>query len=216
MKNDLKHTSEEDLLKALETTDEKGTTANDFNGFINTFNLKPGTNKIKARALIKLYNKWSKEPITGELFTLNCHLLFESTKKSQLLINLEPLTILQLIGENTKKPELTKNSPASKKHFEVFIKKFELESGSLFIKFSVLYDTYIKWRHNNRLKTQLGKQTLVEFMNLYFKRKKDNNEIYYGLDPKILNNLTHEQKLQCLSQKSKLNAIKKENQKKPN
>lgn len=208
--------STEELLKALESADSKEVEINDFNGFINAFNLKPGPNKIKTKALYNLYRKWSKDSIGQTMFLKNINLVFTSTKYTEVLINLEPLALIQLIGERVKKSTLTTNSPASKKHFESFIAKHEMEKGYLWIKFSVLLDVYTGWQKEGKFKTKFSKQTLMEFFNLYFDKKKDNKEMYYGFNPKLLLNFTHEQKLQCLSQKSKTNAIKKENQEKSN
>lgn len=213
MKNS--HISDEELLRALETSETVQSTVTDFNGFIAAFNLKPGPNKIRTTALFQLYKRWSKDPISKVTFAKNMNLVFDA-ENNKILINIEPTALIQLLGDNKKTSRVVTNSPTSKKHFETFLKKYEIESGYMFLKFSVLFDAYDKWQYENKLKTRLSKKNFEDYMNLYFKSKKDEDEMYFGFDPKILNNLTHEQKLQCLSQKSKLNAIKKENQKKSN
>jgi len=55
-----------------------------------------------------------------------------------------------------------------------------------------------------------------EFLRLYFDNKVDHMNNYFGIDKMILNHLTDEQKLNCLSPRAQKNAIKKENKKKSN
>ena len=220
MKNNTNNISTEELLRQLK---ESGSVVNtgplsDQLRFIQVFNLKPGNESVTPKALYGLYVKWSQTPVSRRSFFLEISNFFEkrrSSSKEYYMLNLGPTQIAHLTAANKVVQDKTK-MPSYKKHFETFLKKFNLTKGTFQLKTSVAYDLYDKWQYDNGndYRNPLSAYVFDEFMKLYFNYKLDYPTLYIGADKSILNILTDEQKRQCLSPKGQRHASKKEKNKK--
>lgn len=221
MKNNTNNISTEELLRQLK---ESNTSVNniaplsDQLKFIQVFNLKPGNESVTPKALHSLYLRWSQTPVTRKSFFLEINNFFEkrtSSGKTYYLLNIGPIQVAHLTAANKIVQDKTK-MPSYKRHFETFLKKFNLTKGTFQLKTSVAYDLYDKWQYDNGndYRNPLSAYVFDEFMKLYFNHKLDYPTLYIGVDRSILNILTDEQKLQCLSPKGQRHASKKEKKQK--
>lgn len=218
MKNNLYKLSEEELLKALETAIESSAISeeSEIMRFIHTFDLKAGNHKITSKALYELYSKSSIEPMTRKKFIEQFTKIFKLHQGTYDL-NIDPIKIGNLITKAVPRRDKTE-SPYYKTHFENFIKNYDIKRGTFKMKGVILYDLYDKWHYETlkRKYNTLSYQLFVQFMELFTNFKQDHYNIYFSVNPNILDHLTDEQKLQCLSPKGQKHAIKKENKKKSN
>lgn len=211
--------SDDELLKALETAKEtkEPPKSSEILRFIDTFKITQGPYKTGSKFIYDIYRKWSKKPLDQRSFAKEFGNYF-SRKSEKYELNLNPKEFASLrASKNSYKTDKTK-SPFYKQHFELFLNKFDIKRGTLYIKTAVLYDLYDKWHYKNFKKKNNTIMPILfnEFMRLYFDNKIDHMTNYFGIDKMILNHLTVEQKLNCLSPRAQKNAIKKENQKKSN
>ena len=212
-KNKFDDISDEDLLDALDNKQQVKSidgSITDLFEFIKVFNLKDGKIKVKPSVIYKIYSRWSKKPLTAFTFGLRFGLIFEKVS-GRYQLNQSALDMAKIILKEPVKMRDKTKSPKMKKHFEFFLNKFDIVPGDFFIKVEVLYDLYDKWSYeNNRKVNLLYSHVFSAFCKMYFKSKTDLQTIYFAVDRSILNKLTQEQKLLCLSAKGKTNALKKE------
>lgn len=215
--------SDEELLKALENTKETKEVpkSSEVLRFIDAFKMDKGSYEIGSKFMYDLYRKWSAKPLDQRGFAKEFNNYFKPRSSFHKMIydlNLNPKEFESLrAGKNKYKTDKTK-SPHYKQHFELFLNRFDIKKGTLYIKIPVLYDLYDKWHYTNFKKKNNTITPLLfnEFLRLYFNYKMDHMNYYFGIDKMILNHLTDEQRLQCLSQKGQNNVRKKENKKKSN
>jgi hypothetical protein len=75
-------------------------------------------------------------------------------------------------------------------HFEKYLHEYCIKKGSLFIKGSVLYRLYSKWRF--RKPSPLGKAQFNNFCKLYFNHKVIKNHYWFSVHESIKVHLTED------------------------
>lgn len=183
--------SNEDLLDIISENPNKINTYeynNDVLEFISTYGIKEGENQILFPLIFNLYKSWSRKPLFRNNFGIELSKLFVSVKyglATTYRINKSKDFFLEKSVK--KKQNKTKRKPWLK-HFQKFVDKFELKSGSFYIKDIVLYNIYDKWVYKNGKKNPLSFHQFLKFCNLFFKKpakKIINGHEYFGMDKNI-------------------------------
>jgi hypothetical protein len=201
MKKTLPNTlTEEELLEAAKNGEQSESYSDDVLGFMSFYKISSGTHWVKAKVLYKLYRNWCTKPkkyavFCGELshYVDNEYLC---RKGKFFLINFSALEIgnktIQSLDDEVDKTKL----PKYKKHFEYFLEKFNISSGSIWVESFVVYALYDKWVYENYKNwNPIGRNQLHNFLKLYFEHKRvtDSRMIWYRLnDSFIKDNFTPE------------------------
>lgn len=214
-KSNISNLTDEELEAALSGTkiEVKGELKTDIFEFVETFKLESGETRVPSRLIYKIYKRWSKSPLIQTDFGHQLSLMFEN-KKEHYYLNKDIKDLAKQVL--TKAPaKLNKlNSTRFKQHFDNFVTKFNIVRGDFYIKSEVLFDLYDKWTYANKKASAFNPDNFKDFCNLYFKSKQDFESTYFGVNESIINNLSPDQKLNCLSKKAQYNAHKKEENKK--
>lgn len=189
----------EDLLKALETKEEiiKINEDNDILGFFNFYNIKNGNTKVQFKALFKLYNLWSKQPLGKETFYSMLRMYFRTGRMGDYKVAYISVNSLA-IGEKTlellkeKKEDPTK-SPARRRHFNNFLEKYHISPGKDLIELEVLLFLYDKWTYEIKRKTKMAYATIIKMFKIDFEIKQPKqNKYWVKIDRLALINVTEE------------------------
>jgi len=200
-KKALTELTDEELNKLLDNTIESNTISgiNDINEFISTYNIKSGSFRIPTKLLYKIYKSWSKDPLRGKTFTNNLTDLFPVIRYGSgfmLCLNKDVWNLKEDFNKHFKPLNKTKNKNY-KEHFDNFLKHYNIENGSFFIKDSVLYNLYDKWTYKNKKRHPLGEAQFINFCRLYFPKFKKIEKVYwFPIDHSINQYLSEELKRQ--------------------
>lgn len=193
----------EDLLKAAQdedTTTEKPVldltvNGNDVMSFLAFYNIKPGDELVRDIVLYKLYKCWSKNPMAKREFILNVGDFIPYKKYNSDLyrsINLDYKSLTAKTIEYLDKKTIDKTKSKSwTRHFDCYIKQFDLQSGSFWVEDYILFYLYTKWTHDNNLKKTLGLAQFRNFCSIYFINEKRTKKCtYFRINDSIKNHLT--------------------------
>lgn len=195
-KSKLKPISElsiEELLKIAETSQFSPLiykSKTDVIEFISFYQLKLGDNKVTSALLYNLYRRWSNNPIPRQSFTKEVTELFPVTRWGigyLFGLNKSKEELLNTKAEFNKKKLKTK-SPKYAKHFQNYLKHFNIKSGSFYVKDVVLYNLYDKWRQYKRHLFSL--EQFIPFCKIFFKYKKIKGNYYFAVDKEIKSQLS--------------------------
>lgn len=173
--------------------------------FISVYNLKSGTERITTKLLYKLYKLWSKNPVKRKTLTNTLTDLFPSDRIGEsylILLDKNALNIKTSTLKYLKKVNKTKHK-GWVEHFNKYLHEYCIESGSFFVKDTVLYNLYDKWCFKKR--SPLGFAQFNNFCKLYFNNKFINNHDWFSVNPSIKKHLTED----IMNEKVKINASKK-------
>lgn len=184
----------ESLISALEKEDTKEElTDNDVVNFMISYGLKPGINQVRHKLLYDLYSSWSLTPVTSIEFRKILTRFIEIHNESY-DINFTSFKISSILYDLLNKRELDRSkSHRFQKHFENFMKKYELTPGDNWIHIKYLYYMYDVWVYQIQKTNPIRKQTLSSFFNIYFDRKVTKDGYVFGMDKPISNYLSPEQ-----------------------
>lgn len=194
----LKDISTEELLSLLDSSSEKKsyTTSNDVADFLNFYSITPGKNPLVRNFLYHLYKNWTKNPIDKERFSLEVNKYLytsHSDERYYYLINQDAFSLNKKVYDLLKKNFVEKTkSPKYKKHFDSFIKFYEIKKGSYWITLDLFYYLYKLWTYKIKNKNPLGIKQFTSFCKLYFITKEVKKEIYINIDESINKYLTKE------------------------
>jgi hypothetical protein len=166
---------------------------NDVMDFIAIYRLKEGDNRVYLPVIYNMYRKWSKNPLHRNPFGKEMTKFFPSIKHGQAtayLLNHSKEFFLE--KSITKKRNKTKY-PHYYKHFKKFINKFDLKSGSFYIKDIVLYNLYDRWTYKNGNKNPLSFNQFLKFCKLFFSKpapKMIRGNRWFSMDSKLKGKLT--------------------------
>jgi len=181
----------EDLLDSLEQEDDAEATPSvndDVLSFLLAFDIKAGTEPVSPRLLRELFNKWT--PNTLDAATFHYRITKYLPKRrigQQYLVSVDKASwkiseeIQKLILSNTR--DKTK-SRAYKRHFDNFLKKYNIKPGTFFVESYILYYLYDKWVYGIRKTNGLGEKQFINFCKLYFKVKRNSKSrvMWFGID----------------------------------
>lgn len=190
------HTIDTDeLIKLLEEQEviEDGPIdyEHDVLNFIATFNLEPGTERVKQHTLYLIYKAWSKNPLKKREFQAKMQDYFESTKtkSSFYLINQNSVKLTHSAYKYFTNRNIRLNSKTWAKHFENFLKFHSLTKGDTYIDYRILYFIYDKFCYATGLykapHSRLGEKSFKIYCKLYLPEKITKHGTLYGVSPNI-------------------------------
>lgn len=193
----------EELIKLLENKpkDEiQGTlyTKNDVLEFISLHKLQTGDKQVQGKVLHNLYKSWSKKPLGIRKFLKQFQLFIAAYKRysgyTWFKLNIDINSILWKTLKYTEKRRkrnklLSKNS---KRHFDNFLEKFQVERGGFYVKDIVLFNIYDKWIYETKSQQTLDFTFFKNFCKLYFKHKEIDENIWFGVKKSIISHFSEE------------------------
>src|SRR5271166_3142275 len=141
--------TDEELLKIINKAPETEQLyfRNDVTDFISFYNIKSGKYKISTKLLYKLYVKWSENPISLIVFTKTLTDLFTykmSGPNYFILLNKTSFKLKSILDSQYKVVNKTKQK-SYKKHFDLYLEKYNITKGTTYITNKILYNLYDKW-----------------------------------------------------------------------
>lgn len=166
---------------------------NDIVGFLHFYNIENGKQKVSKRLLYRLYKQWSDNPLESRQFNSQLGIFIESSNEFY-LINQKSLDLAASAYRNLQKRHRDKTKQVKyKKHFENFLKFYNIKEGTQYVPWFVLYHLYDKWVYNNKTKNVLTEMFFAIFCDLYFPRKRKTSTFYwYAVDPLIFDVISRE------------------------
>jgi hypothetical protein len=183
-----------DLLKVLEGNTRKVSNLNyknDVLDFLSTYQIENGDNGIVFNLIYEVYRKWSNKPLGNRAFCYELRKLLPYLpygNNNLYMVNKPRDFFLQ----KTLSKKLNKTKSKSWfKHFEVFIQKYDLKSGSFYIKDIVLYNLYDKSIYESNKKARLSVSNFVKFCRLFFfKPKFIKGHEWFGVNNNVIEHLS--------------------------
>jgi hypothetical protein len=169
---------------------------NDVVLFLTFYDIKPGRNVIKKRFLYELYRKWSSNSVSKHMFGHEVGKFLPSYqigKDSIYKLSINAFDINErLYALILKKTKNKTKSSNYMKHFEHFIKKYEIKHGTVWLESFVLYYLYDKWIYKINKNNPLGRRQFFNFCKMYFKFKRltKSKIMWFGIHKNIYKQLT--------------------------
>jgi hypothetical protein len=194
----------DELLKALENVNDEsvqqtviesstGRNNSDVLLFLTTLKINKGDKPIKKILLYKLYDQWSKEPVSQNSFTMKLSYYIDTTKYHY-LINENDFSLTNKVKKLLDPIKDRTKSKDQQKHFKYFLDKFKIKEGnSLFVEGYILFYIYDNWNFGNNKRNALGYKAFINMMKLYvpFVYINKTNRLF-GLNESIRETLTPE------------------------
>jgi hypothetical protein len=196
----------EELLKTLEETKDENIVGvtDDVFIFISTFNILPGNETVLKQSVYTLYKNWSKDPISKYSFSIKMSKHFKVHMKGPRYyyeINLNSFQVEKetLVLLEKSKTNITKR-PSGQKHFESFLKHYDIKKGKVWVQSFVLMHFYDKWCYKNKKKNLLSESSFFNFCKIYFeyKRNSESRMMWFGLNEEFVKANLSQQKLTYL------------------
>lgn len=217
MKRTLVEYSNEELKKALEQkTDGEQSTQEyetDVPQFLSFYKIKSGKDLVLKRVIYKLYTYFSENPISKEKF---------GEQMAQYVISRQVGPYFYYVI-NQKALDLSKHAydhiieqthdrikiPAWKNHFDKYLERYKLKTGTFFLEAYILYNLYDKFVYETKKRMPLGYQQFIKFCKLYFdaERVTQDGVTYFGIDKSIKEFITDDE-IQQLRKSKKHNGKK--------
>ena len=155
-------------------------------GFISSYKLKSGNDKVNLVILHNLYNIWAKESIPKADLRSQLSDLFKVDKDDNVYLELNESEISQMMIQvlaKRDKPEKSAKSTYNK--LKLFLEKSFIQSGEYYIQDYVLYAFYTKY---NPTEVNLKPTTFISGLKNILEYKVDVNNVYwFGINTKTLN-----------------------------
>jgi hypothetical protein len=190
MKKALTELTEQELLDLASSPEQVKVYnfANDVMEFISVYQFKTGEHLIPSKLLYKIYHHWSSNPLRHAQFSHQMTDIFPS-KGSSILLDKEALELKNKLLEFLTMDD-KRTDKAWGEHFNNYLIKFNIKSGLLPIKDSVLYSLYSK--AYCKKKHPLGTRQFNNFCKVHFKYELINGHCWFRLDRSIEEHLTEE------------------------
>ena len=203
MNKKIKDISTEELLQQLETAPESSTegaleedilSQDKIANFLLKFNIKPGRYKVHKEILFDLYKKYyGFKGVQKIEFNRQLGLYLKIQQQKFFLISREALTIkaesLKLI-ENEVIDKI--KTPTKKRHYENFIKRFNLKAGKIKVPVDCLYFLYDKWCYDNKRLPQYSKPIFARLTGLYFPTRMISHTYHSMMSEEIFEHISKE------------------------
>lgn len=181
------------LLDTKEVIDDKTVQyKNDVLGFISTFAIEPGEDRIKQYTLFSIYKVWSKSPIKKTDFLREMQTFLESTNLkgcAAFYINQSAIKLTHSAYKHYTNENLKLKGRSWSKQFENFLKFHNLSSGDRWIHQEILYFIYDKYAHATGLdehtRTYMSKNVFFVYCKLYLKQKVTKHGLLYAISDNI-------------------------------
>jgi hypothetical protein len=158
-----------DNLEEIETLD----LTNDVTDFLNFFNIRPGSNKIRSLSFYEHYKNWSQSPASYVTFSkiISKTLTIEKTyNKNTVFIKNDLIELNNEVVRNARARKHLKRSHSYKKHIEKFIEDMEIVPGDKWVDINVIYKWYISWRYKKKT-IRLLRRDLRGLLKFYFESR---------------------------------------------
>lgn len=189
----LKQLDEKTVAEPWKNTDHIKVSSNPILSFLQAYNIKIGTKKVKADTLYKLFRLWKKDTLIDKKnfnFQLHKYIMTGIIRnKLYVFMNKEMGDILMLIESIKKEHTLDRTkSKHFRLHFETFLKKHEIKEGKLRVESDILYHLYDTWCYKRgKHPIPYNKFTTVCDLYLEYKSPGDQRLRYYYVDQSIKN-----------------------------
>ena len=181
------------LLENLEDTTEEATSSFDSGilAFVQSFNLKPGKDKIIKKQLYNLYKLWNKgiQKLHQHAFTIQLSYFLDHNNK-YFFVDSSAIQIGEFIQQEKQKNKVNKvKSKYWHTHFQSFLQDTKLEEGTNYIELEILYFLYQLWRKKTKKKTNISRKQLIPILDLYFDVRiiSNGDNLWVGLNDQIKN-----------------------------
>lgn len=170
--------------------------------FLSHYNITPGATPVNKRLIYKLYKQfYSKDPVNSLQFHRTVGLFITSYWNKSggfYKLNQDNFTISAHMFKEHNKHRIEKTkSNTFRRHFESFLAKKEIRTGSKWFEGYFLHEVYKDYCREIKLtRPKLGRDNFHKFMKLYFKHRRisDSRAIWYMVNEETLNLLTKEEK----------------------
>lgn len=191
------HTLETDelleLLEKKEVVEDKAVEyKNDVLGFISTFGIEHGEEKMKQHTLFTIYRVWSKNPLKKTEFLTEMRQYLQSTRIRQAMaffVNQSAIKLTHSAYKYYTNENIRFNSRPWAKHFENFLKFHSLSPGERWIHGNILYFIYDKYCHATGLdkspSTYMSKDNFLMYCKLFLRQKHTKNGTLYAISDNI-------------------------------
>lgn len=215
----LTEATDAELEKLLEGNDspdlfEPSLYHNDMLEFISAYRLKNGDHPVTTKLLYQLYLKWSERPLKPRAFTISMGNFIPYVNNRFFYINLNDQQILKRTFNFLKKTRTENKIKAYKIHYENFLKKYDIKTGTFAVKTPVLYNLYDKWAYEIKRGRPLGYRVFLNFCKLYFNNKRIVHNYWFYVDKSIIKHFSEEM-IRAMKNKKVTRYGQKENKKKP-
>lgn len=186
--NDL---SLEDLINTAESEEKAQESTieydDDIVSFLLAFDIRQGTHAVSVKLFYNLYKKWSKAPVKKAKFDREVANFLIRHQKGPNVFYLIDKDVFKVSEEIQKfilngRIDKTKSKPY-KKHFDNFLKKYELKAGTYYIESYILFFLYDRWAYSINKKNSLSSAQFFNFCKLYFpfKRNSESRVMWFGI-----------------------------------
>lgn len=163
------------------------TKEDDVLGFMATFNILPGEEKVKKNLFYSIYKSWSKDPVKKDEF-LNKVTKFIETNRAYFLLNQNAVKLTYDVYLKFKDEHKLVKSKAKANNFQDFLKYYALNAGEYWLNAEIFYFLYDKYINDKGLHTrQLSKYQFELFCKLHFRSKLTVHGRVYGLSNNVVN-----------------------------
>jgi hypothetical protein len=196
--------TDEELLKALDNADKQSNDAEDLPQstdiphFLSFFNIRPGDNKVLAKAIFQLYKAWSKTPEDFNKFCRVMPLYVESKlgtySRTYYLIDKTAFAISGEIEKILLSNTVDKRTSVRyRQHFESFLKARDITSGKIWINMDIVFYLYDLWVVKRYKRNPIGRAEFTKMCKVYFESKRTwNKDTWIRLSASIYNHITKE------------------------
>ena len=182
-----------DLLDGKEVIEDvKVEYKNDILGFISTFGIEPGEEKIKQHTLFTIYKAWSQDPLKKTEFLAQMRDFLPTSRISNsygFAINQSAIKLTHAAYKHFTNENHQLSGRRRTKHFENFLKFHSLTPGERWIHFEILYFIYDKYCHATGLDEHhtmyLTKEAFPAYCKLFLRHKNTKHGTLYGLSNNI-------------------------------
>lgn len=191
--------------------------------FLRFYNIEPGNQKILDSFLLKLYNQFTKNPVSSRIFVERiAHYIpyvIKYNNKKYYLISQKALNLSEKAYEFVKNQNSypKHRSINWKLHFENFLKKYDIKSGKnseyLWISFKMLYNLYDKWIYEIKKKQWISEREFSKLCKIYFTHKNAKSSLWFKIDESISNKLTKDMMSELKARTSSINEKEKKQKK---
>jgi hypothetical protein len=127
---------------------------NDIVLFLSTFEIQPGQNLVLHKLIYQLYKLWSKQPLNHQHFSIEMAKFIlpkDVDNRHYYLINSSAFKLsaksYQLIAAKTIDKTKSKNY---RRHFDAFLKHYDLKPGKCWLESYLIYYLYDLWTYKKK------------------------------------------------------------------
>lgn len=190
----------DDLINTAELEEEKQESVIEYDtdivSFLLAFDIRQGSYAVTVKLFYDLYKKWSKNPVKKTKFdkeVANFLIRHQKGPNVYYLVDKDVFKVSEEIQKLILGSRIDKTkSKTYKIHFDNFLKKYQLKSGTYYIESFILYFLYDRWAYSINKKNSLSSAQFFNFCKLYFpfKRNSESRVMWFGIEKEGLLRMT--------------------------